>query len=1198
MNVGTLYANLVLATGEFDKGLSGAGARLRSFGAQISQAGRDMMVLTAPLAAAGGAATQTGMQFETAFAKIEGLVGITGSDLEMLKARALELAGTTAKAPVELANALYYLTSSGMSAAESAEVLEVAAKGSAVGLGTTQDVAKAAAFAVNAYRDSGLSAAEATDILTSAVKFGTIEADEMAPVLGRLLPIASSLHISYNQVAGTLAVMSRTGLDAAEAATSMSSIFSNLVKPSVAARKVLASVGLSMAELREVASREPDGVIQVYRLLSKTLNDEQFSVVVPNVRALRGAMNFLSQDAGLVDEVMQGVADSTGSLNNAMRITSQTAEFQLNQTISDLQVSSLKLWEGIRGPFIQALKDLSKVVKDAAAWFSHLDSGTKETIVKIGVLLVALGPLLIVMGSLVKVTGGLVSGFGSLFGATGKVASVLPRIIGMFSTLGKVSLAVGDALVGAIPKLTSPLSMLKSGVGGASSAMSGFMGSLTAMINPLALIGVALVAVVLQIIDFATAAERGRKAADEMVHSVAESKGGFHTFAEAAAGAQEAMDKLVQKQNEAKGQWLDIALDIVPFIGAMRQATRAEELHAGVAEVAAAALRELQATLDAERLERQAKAAETFTESLLGVADTMRELGPDFKLTESDIKILSERFGLSATYIQSAWESVQREFERQAAHIQDALESLPPDFEMTEEAAGQMATTIGVTADEVIAAWEAMKAAAEDGAVDMNHALGDISGEGEKAFSEFNESARYSMDDVRARIGVLQERLRQLDEEDLAKLGPSAAANWQDARKKTEQELGALTDFVDSNGKSIINTVEKVAEAVKLSADAMAGALSGLGTSSNTAWKAFKKAVEGGAEDVEARIDKLTTRLDTLNQVKLAELGPAALAAWMLAKTNTQTELGNLTTFVENKTEIIGTSLPDAIETSTTDAETAFNTAVGLVQDKTGEMTDTAESEGDDTAAALPDALNDHADALQTEMDNYYKTVSDTSGDITDNAETEGEDTASALPDAFNDAKPDYHSTLQMIKNIVDSELGKVEGMAGRYGSSTADAWLTDFATAIRSGRGDIHDALRYATRGMVAFSPPRFGPLRDIAKWAASTAKAWVMPFQDVVRNARLLDSIEPTMMMGRLNSAAMPALVPAIQQRYDLDRERYRGSDGDGGVTINGGIHIGRVEVPEGTTSPSGFARAVVTSMNTEIRRQSSRISEATRK
>ena len=59
--------------------------------------------VTLPIVAFGGAAVKTASEFESSFAQIEGLVGVTGDDLEDLRKAALELGPTFGKSAGEAA---------------------------------------------------------------------------------------------------------------------------------------------------------------------------------------------------------------------------------------------------------------------------------------------------------------------------------------------------------------------------------------------------------------------------------------------------------------------------------------------------------------------------------------------------------------------------------------------------------------------------------------------------------------------------------------------------------------------------------------------------------------------------------------------------------------------------------------------------------------------------------------------------------------------------------------------------------------------------------------------------------------------------------------------------------------------------------------------------------------------------------------
>ena len=89
-----------------------------------------------------------------------------------MKDSVLDLAGETARAPGELADAMFFIQSAGLRGAAAMETLEASAKAAAVGLGDTSTIADLATSALNAYGAENLSATAATDVLAAAVREG------------------------------------------------------------------------------------------------------------------------------------------------------------------------------------------------------------------------------------------------------------------------------------------------------------------------------------------------------------------------------------------------------------------------------------------------------------------------------------------------------------------------------------------------------------------------------------------------------------------------------------------------------------------------------------------------------------------------------------------------------------------------------------------------------------------------------------------------------------------------------------------------------------------------------------------------------------------------------------------------------------------------------------------------------------------
>jgi TP901 family phage tail tape measure protein len=195
--------------------LAAVGARMQNFGRSAT------MYLTVPMALAGGAILKSAKDFEIAMQHIVGLVGISQNQVNQWSRDILSLSPQIARPPKELAEALYFVTSSGIKGAAALDVVTQSAKGAAAGLGETMSVADLVTSAMNAYKNSGLTASRSLDILTAAVREGKGEAAAFATQMGEVIPIAAKMGVSFDQVAAGMSAMTLTGTNVSEAATYM-----------------------------------------------------------------------------------------------------------------------------------------------------------------------------------------------------------------------------------------------------------------------------------------------------------------------------------------------------------------------------------------------------------------------------------------------------------------------------------------------------------------------------------------------------------------------------------------------------------------------------------------------------------------------------------------------------------------------------------------------------------------------------------------------------------------------------------------------------------------------------------------------------------------------------------------------------------------------------------------------------------------
>lgn len=438
-----------------DKGTSSfakMGKTLQNTGRSLQQTGfRMSTAITAPLIGLGFAAGKAFVDFDNAFVKIAALVGIPEKELEQLRKQVLALGPDVAQTPIDLANALYFVVSSGFAANEAMAVVDASARAAAAGLGTTANVADLVTTAMNAYGHENLAAADATDILVAAVREGKAEPEEFAAALSKSIAQAALLGVSFDEVTASVATLTLAGVSASEAGTALNQMFSNLIKPTDKAREVLEQYGLSMQGLRDLL--RTGGPVAVIRLLSETFgdNEEAMGAVFGNIRALRFANNILALSEAQVNKVFDATANSAGDADEAFKKASNSAGFKLKQQMVLLNEQLIQLGAVLIPLVIQGLQVIVPLVVKTGNAFAHLPPWLQKTILIFGAIVAAIGPLLIYLGFLVQAigvliaafsAGGLLAGFGAaVVGVVAAIASIALPILLIVAALGVLFIA-------------------------------------------------------------------------------------------------------------------------------------------------------------------------------------------------------------------------------------------------------------------------------------------------------------------------------------------------------------------------------------------------------------------------------------------------------------------------------------------------------------------------------------------------------------------------------------------------------------------------------------------------------------------------------------------------------------------------------------------------------------------------------------
>lgn len=413
-NAGAVIIRVLPDMKSFEAGIH---ASTRTLGQRIGALGSSLTrSVTLPLVAAGAAAVKLAVDFETSMGKIQGLVGVSAKQTKEWSKQLLELAREGPIGPRELAEALYFVASSGIAVEDSMSIVRESARAAAAGLGDTVEIADLLTSAINVYGIESLNAAEASDILVAAVREGKGEADEYAEALGRVLPVSNTLGVSFDQTAAAASALTLGGLDIYEAVTALRQVFNAFIKPSVAGKEALNELGTSIGEIRRKLRDE--GTIETVEFLAEKLQllgDPKFAdldrlgKIFPNIR---GNVGFLNLVANLEHnkELFADLADSAGDADKAFNVVAETTEFKMKRALASLESTAIQ-FGNLLLPLVQ---NVATFFGEIADLFGSFSEDTRETILIFAGVAAAIGPVLMLLGRFMSPIGLIVLGLSAI----------------------------------------------------------------------------------------------------------------------------------------------------------------------------------------------------------------------------------------------------------------------------------------------------------------------------------------------------------------------------------------------------------------------------------------------------------------------------------------------------------------------------------------------------------------------------------------------------------------------------------------------------------------------------------------------------------------------------------------------------------------------------------------------------------------
>lgn len=414
MNVGELVAFLKLDTTGYTTGLSKAATDSQKY-SQDLQKNFDAIkrVALVAFAAVSGVivkAVSDAAKFEQEMAFVNTM--LSGSSEKFLPeyAEALKkMSVQYGESTTALSKGLYDILSATIPAEQALGVLEQGLVAAKAGMTDTGTATSALVSMMFAFKDSAKDANYWSDILFATVLRGRTTFGELAGGIGRVATIAAAAGVSGEELAATLAVLTRAGLSTEEAVTSLRGILNTYLNPSKEATRTAAEMGIEFS-LSALKAKGLGGALEDVSKLSPDLQAQLFG----NIRALVGVTS-ASKDVAAETLVIQELMKTGTLTSDAYKKATDTFTFTWDRFKQAMKLASETIGKELLPILSTAFQALVVAIvdnRDAIEAFGKSVAGIlkglwdhREVVASIGLVVIGLVTTMKVVIPLVRLFG-------------------------------------------------------------------------------------------------------------------------------------------------------------------------------------------------------------------------------------------------------------------------------------------------------------------------------------------------------------------------------------------------------------------------------------------------------------------------------------------------------------------------------------------------------------------------------------------------------------------------------------------------------------------------------------------------------------------------------------------------------------------------------------------------------------------------
>jgi len=314
---------------------------------------------------------QESITFRIKLAEIQTIGRSLGMSTSQLSSEVLDLAAALGKSQEDVAEGLYQtLSNQVVKASEATGFLIEAEKLSVVTAAETKDAVNALSSVMNSYGMAASEAGHVSDTLFKTVELGRLRLADMASIIGRVTPMTAKMGIAWEEVAASIAVMTRQGVRADTAITQLRAVVQKILKPTKEMKRLFHEWGVRDGK---EAIQTFGGLTGVLKKLSQETggSSSEMARYFRRVRAIVGVMGIMSSEGDLVAKTMEEIKNSTGAASEAFKEFEKMDAFQIKKSYQELKNAILEVataFQPLISATLQATAAFADNIKMASIW--------------------------------------------------------------------------------------------------------------------------------------------------------------------------------------------------------------------------------------------------------------------------------------------------------------------------------------------------------------------------------------------------------------------------------------------------------------------------------------------------------------------------------------------------------------------------------------------------------------------------------------------------------------------------------------------------------------------------------------------------------------------------------------------------------------------------------------------------------------